>query len=124
MCNRSIMPSTQQDLQQMFWEQAADVFGYDIIGSETHPMKKAFETFCEMIKDQETDDDDNDADDEEDERYNSFEAFEEWFNDEVYAYDDAEKEGKDWDEVMQEWCSKNNHEIREDGVYNMNIKKD
>jgi hypothetical protein len=57
------MPYTQEKLQEKFWEQAADVFGYDIIGSKTHPMKKAFETFCEMIKEQETDDEtDNETD--------------------------------------------------------------
>lgn len=43
---------TQEELQQKFWDDAGEVFGYDIIGSDTHPMKKAFETFCKMVKEQ------------------------------------------------------------------------
>ena len=32
--------------------------GYDIIGSETHPLKKAFELYCEMMKEDEGRDED------------------------------------------------------------------
>ena len=56
-----------------------------------------------------------------DPRYNNREAFGEWFNEEVRSLDDVEEEGEHFDTVMEEWCCNNNHEIREDGVYNMNI---
>ena len=65
-----------------------------------------------------------DSDDEEedyDERRNSFEAFGEWFNKEVRSLEDIERNGEDFDEVITEWCKNNNHQIREDGIYNMNI---
>ena len=65
-----------------------------------------------------------DSDDEEedyDERRNSFEAFGEWFNKEVRFLEDIERNGEDFDEVITEWCKNNNHQIREDGIYNMNI---
>ena len=72
---------TQEELQQKFWDDAGEVFGYDIIGSDTHPMKKAFETFCKMVKEQriiwhddDADDDDDDADDEEDDIGDAVEA--------------------------------------------------
>ena len=54
---------TQEELQQKFWDDAGEVFGYDIIGSDTHPMKKAFELFCVMAKEQGYYDDDDDDDD-------------------------------------------------------------
>ena len=57
-----------------------------------------------------------------DERRNSFEAFNEWFNKEVRSLEDIERNDEDWNEVVREWCNNNNHEIREDGIYNMNIK--
>jgi hypothetical protein len=57
-----------------------------------------------------------------DPRYNSHEAFAEWFNENVEALEDIEARGDDFEEVMQQWCDKNNHEYREDGVYNMNTK--
>ena len=60
--------------------------------------------------------------DEYDERRNSFEAFNEWFNKEVRSLEDIEKNDEDFNEVVREWCNNNNHEIREDGIYNMNIK--
>jgi hypothetical protein len=56
-----------------------------------------------------------------DPRRNSFEAFGEWFNKEVRSLDDIEKNDEDFDDVVREWCNNNNHEIREDGIYNMNI---
>jgi hypothetical protein len=59
--------------------------------------------------------------DEPDPRYNSHEAFAEWFNGEVRSLDDVEGAGENFDTVMEEWCRNNNHEIRDDGVYNMNI---
>ena len=58
-----------------------------------------------------------------DERRNSFEAFGEWFNEEVRSLEDIERNEEDYDEVIAEWCKNNNHQIREDGIYNMNIEK-
>ena len=46
---------TLKELQEDFWENMGDVFGYDIIGSESHPLKKAFELYCEMREEQEED---------------------------------------------------------------------
>jgi len=41
---------TPEELQIDFWDNMGEVFGYDIIGSESHPLKKAFELYCEMKK--------------------------------------------------------------------------
>jgi hypothetical protein len=62
-----------------------------------------------------------DEDERLDPRYNSHEAFAEWFDGEVRSLDDVEGAGENFDTVMEEWCRNNNHEIRDDGVYNMNI---
>ena len=54
-------------------------------------------------------------------KFNSHEAFAEWFNDDVLTL-----VGMDWteaEEVMKLWCSKNNHRYEEDGVYNDNIRE-
>ena len=56
------------------------------------------------------------------ERFSTNEAFEAWFNEEIYSLEDAEDDKLLWLMTMIIWCKKNNHEMREDGVYNMNIK--
>ena len=49
---------TPSDQQIHFVEAMYDgFFGHDIIGDETHPLKKAFELYCGMMKDAEDDDD-------------------------------------------------------------------
>ena len=56
-----------------------------------------------------------------DPRFSSHEAFNEWLTDELDLYDLL----NEWDEfieIKEKWCIENNHEIKEDGVYNMNIK--
>ena len=60
--------------------------------------------------------------DDEDPRLNSFEAFAEWFDENVESLEDIEEDGRDFDEVMMEWCEANNHEWIEIGVLNHNIK--
>eukprot|EP01044_Picomonas_judraskeda_P002446 COSAG03_NODE_177_length_11096_cov_1567.562062_6_plen_94_part_00 len=59
-----------------------------------------------------------------DPRYNSHEAFAEWFDRNIRSLEDVESAGEDWTEGLMEWCEFNNHEYREDGVYNMNIAHD
>jgi len=50
---------TPFDQQIHFVEAMYDgFFGHDIIGSETHPLKKAFELYCEMMKEDEGRDED------------------------------------------------------------------
>jgi protein-arginine kinase activator protein McsA len=46
---------SNKDMQMDFWDNMGEVFGYDIIGSENHPLKKAFELYCDMMKEQEED---------------------------------------------------------------------
>ena len=76
-----------------------------------------------LFEEEEKEEDEEDEEDEDyDERRNSFEAFNEWFNKEVRSLEDIERNDEDWNEVVREWCNNNNHEIREDGIYNMNIK--
>jgi predicted RNase H-like nuclease (RuvC/YqgF family) len=41
---------TPEELQIDFWDNMGKMWGYDIIGSESHPLKKAFELYCEMKK--------------------------------------------------------------------------
>ena len=41
---------TPEELQMDFWDNMGEMWGYDIIGSESHPLKKAFELYCEMKK--------------------------------------------------------------------------
>lgn len=38
----------KEELQEQFWNEAGEHFGYDIIGSDTHPLKEAFELYCKM----------------------------------------------------------------------------
>ena len=59
--------SKMVQMQSEFWDNMGDVFGYDIIGSESHPLKKAFELYCEMMKEQDTDDEDDKDEEEEEE---------------------------------------------------------
>ena len=56
-----------EQMQLEFWDNMGDVFGYDIIGSESHPLKKAFELYCKMMKDQETNDKEEEDKEDEDE---------------------------------------------------------
>ena len=44
-------------LQKDFWEHMGEMFGYDIIGSKTHPLKNAFALYCEMKKEQKSEED-------------------------------------------------------------------
>ena len=62
--------------------------------------------------------------DDDDPRFNSFEAFAEWFDEYVESLEDIEEDGRDFDEVMIKWCEANNHEwsITYEGVFNHNIK--
>ena len=55
-------------------------------------------------------------------RKNSHEAFAGWFNENIRSLDDIEAAGEDLLVVSAAWCAANNHEIRADGVYNMNIQ--
>ena len=48
-------------------------------------------------------------------------AFSEWFNSNIRRFEYIEAVGEDVEEVMRIWCEANNHEWRDDGVYNMNI---
>jgi hypothetical protein len=48
-------------------------------------------------------------------------AFSEWFNSNIRRFEYIEAAGEDVEEVMRIWCEANNHEWRDDGVYNMNI---
>ena len=58
---------TPEELQMDFWDNMGEMWGYDIIGSESHPLKKAFELYCEMKKEKDEDEDeDEDDEDEED----------------------------------------------------------
>ena len=41
---------TSEELQIDFWDNMCEMWGYDIIGSESHPLKKAFKLYCEMKK--------------------------------------------------------------------------
>jgi len=41
-----------KELQEQFWDEAGEYFGYDIIGSDTHPLKEAFELYCKMKKEE------------------------------------------------------------------------
>ena len=60
---------TPFDQQIHFVEAMYDgFFGHDIIGSETHPLKKAFELYCEMMKEDEGRDEDEDSEDEDEGR--------------------------------------------------------
>ena len=50
-----------------FWDNMGEMWGYDIIGSESHPLKKAFKLYCEMKKEMMKEDEDNEDDEEEEE---------------------------------------------------------
>ena len=54
----------------------------------------------------------------------SWEAFADWFDEYVESLEDIEEDGRDFMEVMMEWCEANNHEwsITYEGVFNHNIK--
>ncbi len=39
---------SREELQERFWDEAGQRFGYDIIGSKSHPMRKAFKLFCKQ----------------------------------------------------------------------------
>ena len=60
--------------------------------------------------------------DDEDPRLNSWEAFADWFDEYVESLEDIEEDGRDFMEVMMEWCEANNHECLEIGILNHNIK--
>ena len=49
---------TPEEMQLNFWDNMGEMFGYDIIGSESHPLKKAFELYCEMMKEMMKEDED------------------------------------------------------------------
>jgi ATP-dependent Clp protease ATP-binding subunit ClpA len=49
---------TPEELQIDFWDNMGEMWGYDIIGSESHPLKKAFELYCEMKKERMKEDED------------------------------------------------------------------
>ncbi len=53
------MTCTIEERQQQFWDEAAEYFGTNIIGSDSHPMKKAFETFMAMKKEEEEEEEEN-----------------------------------------------------------------
>jgi len=57
-----------------------------------------------------------------DPRFNSHEAFNEWITDELDLHDLLNDDVVEWELKIKKWCDENHHEIREDGVYNMNIK--
>lgn len=57
----SKMTSKLQQYQEDFYDEVFDFFGKDIIGSDTHPLKAAFNLYVEMKKDQETDDEEEEA---------------------------------------------------------------
>ena len=59
--------SSNKDMQMDFWDNMGEVFGYDIIGSESHPLKKAFELYCDMKKEQEEDESEEEEGEEEEE---------------------------------------------------------
>ena len=61
----SKMTSKLQQYQEDFYDEVFDFFGKDIIGSDTHPLKAAFNLYVEMKKDQETDDEEDQEDEEE-----------------------------------------------------------
>jgi len=56
--------------------------------------------------------------------FNSHEAFLMWFDENIEGIDDIEKRGDHFLDVIHTWCNNNNHEYRDDGVYNMNIPAD
>jgi len=56
-----------------------------------------------------------------DPRYHSRTEFYQWFHKYVRSIVTLENEGKDLAETAKEWCDNNEHEWREDGVYDMNI---
>ena len=85
-------------------------FGYESVG----PV-------CQACYDaRATDTAEKDEEDEKPDNWNDYEAFWIWFDETVIALDDCENEAE-WNEKMKKWCDENNHEMREDGVYNMNI---
>ena len=49
-------------------------------------------------------------------------AFSEWFDSTIRSFEDIEADDEDVEEIMKKWCEDNNHEWRDDGVYNMNIR--
>lgn len=53
--------------------------------------------------------------------YNSIEAFDIWFNENVMDYEETAHNGLDWVEEQRSWCEENNHIFKEHGVYNMNV---
>lgn len=55
-----------------------------------------------------------------DPRFNSHEAFNEWITDELDLHDLLNDDVVEWELKIKKWCDENHHEIREDGVYNMN----
>lgn len=49
---------TQKQMED-FWENACDVFGFDV-SSKTHPMNKAFLSYLEMMKEMEEEEEEED----------------------------------------------------------------
>jgi len=47
---------TPKELQMDFWDNMCEMWGYNIIESRSHPLKKAFKLYCEMKKEIEDED--------------------------------------------------------------------
>jgi hypothetical protein len=73
------MTKTMEEKQSDFWENIGDVFGTDIIGSASHPLKEAFKLYCEMMDEYEDDEEEEEEEEEEEDEE-----------------DDEEEEEDDW----------------------------
>jgi len=94
----------------MVWREASENFANDV------------EFMFDSNQDYEnTSDEESDEDNEDSPQYNSHEAFDEWFNDNIQKLEDDFNE---WDWAKEKWCEENNHEIKVDGVYNRDIPRD
>jgi len=49
---------TPKELQMDFWDNMCEMWGYNIIESRSHPLKKAFKLYCEMKKEMMKEDED------------------------------------------------------------------
>ena len=83
-------------------------------------------TDIKMCNNDEEDEEDDEEEDEEDDEnssnnYNSHDAFIEWFDENIETIEDIEERGDSYLDVIITWCINNNHEYRDNGVYNMNI---
>jgi hypothetical protein len=42
----------KEQLQEQFWNEVGEEFGYDIIKSKSHPLRDAFQLYCDKKKEE------------------------------------------------------------------------